>query len=120
MELKLTLEKVYESFCDGCLEGLKGQDEYVDMFVKFVKFRLEVSGGSHSSMGSIGCGSIKGFLNEMFLFLNMMDDWGGCYRGDYSFENLEGLKTVMDELNVEESIRTQIIEGYKKEYEMED
>ena len=118
--MKLELEKIYENYCNSNLEGLKGEDKFIDMLLVFVDFRLNVSGGSENSMGDIGCGSIEGFLNEIFLFDNMMSDWSGAYRGDYSDECLEGLIELLNKSNLSEDIKIKIIEGYKLENNLEE
>jgi hypothetical protein len=46
----------------------------------------------------------------------MMGDWSGCYRGDYCWENFEDLERLVNESNLEEKIKIKILEGYKKEY----
>ena len=117
--MKLELEKVYKEYCLGELKELKGE-EFIDSLEGFVKFRLSVSGGSESSMGDIGCGTVEGFLNELFLFQDMMDDWGGMYRGDLSYECLESLKKILKGSDLEESVKTEIVESWKERYEMDD
>ena len=71
VELKLKLEKVYKEYCMKELDTLsesnlsETEKEDNEMFKSFVKFRLSVSGGSVSSMGDIGCGTVEGFVNEI-------------------------------------------------------
>ena len=79
--MKLELERIYKEYCEGDLEGLKGEDEFVEVLVGFVKFRLNVSGGSEYGC-MVSMNSVNNFLDEIFLFDNMMCDWSGCYRGD--------------------------------------
>lgn len=118
--MKLELEKVYKNYCKSNLEGFTtGEDKFIDMLSVFVDFRLNVSGGSETSMGNIGCGSIEGFLNEIFLFDNMMSDWCGSYRGDYSYECLEGLIGLLNESSLNEDIKNEIIRGYEEEWGLE-
>ena len=117
--MKLELEKVYKEYCLGELKGLKGE-EFIDSLESFVKFRLSVSGGSESSMGSIGCGTVEGFLNELFLFQDMMDDWSGQYRGDFCYECLESLEETLEGSDLEESVKTEIVDSWKKRYGMDD
>ena len=119
MKLKLELEKLYKKYCLGELKELKGE-EFIDGLGKFVKFRLSVSGGSESSMGSIGCGTVEGFLNELFLFQDMMDDWSGQYRGDLCYGCLETLEEILEGSDLEESVKNEIVESWKKKYEMDD
>ena len=117
MKLKLELEKLYKKYCLGELKELKGE-EFIDGLGKFVKFRLSVSGGSESSMGSIGCGTVEGFLNELFLFQDMMDDWSGSYRGDFKWECLESLEKILEGSDLKESVKTKIVESWKENYRM--
>ena len=113
--MKLELEGIYKNYCNNNLEGLRGEDEYVDMLFKFVKFRLEVSGGSEGGC-MVSMNSVNNFLDEIFLYENMMDDWGGCYRGDVCYEMFEELEKLVNESNLEENIKIEILEGYRKEY----
>ena len=117
-EVKLELERIYEEYCMGDLGG-GYEDEWSDMLRKFVKFRLDVSGGDKCSM-SVSMFSVGNFINEIVLFNNMMCDWGGCYRGDFSSECLDYLIGLLDESNLDEGIKEMIIWGYKKEYEMDE
>jgi hypothetical protein len=116
--IKLELENIYYKYCMNELEC--NEDEEIEMLKQFIKFRLNISGGSESSMGSVGCGSISGFLNEISLFDDMMCDWGGAYRGDFAYECLDGLMNLLEEVNFEQDIipdldiKKLIIEGYKE------
>ena len=116
-EMKLELESIYREYCNSDLEGLKGEDEYVDVMIRFVKFRLHISGGSESSCMS-SMNSVSNFLDEIFLYNNMMDDWSGQYRGDFCYEHFDELKELVNKSNLEEDIKVEILEGYKKEYSM--
>ena len=117
-EVKLELERIYEEYCMGDLNG-NYEDEWNDMLRKFVKFRLEVSGGDKCSM-SVSMFSVGNFINEIVLFNNMMCDWNGCYRGDFSEECLDGLMGLLDESSLDEGIKEMIIWGYKKEYRLDE
>ena len=117
--MKLELEKIYKNYCNSNLEGLKGEDEFVEILLGFVKFRLMVSGGSEYGC-MVSMNSVNNFLDEIFLYDNMMDDWGGCYRGDFCWENFEKLEELVNESNLEENIKIEILEGYRKEYGMND
>lgn len=117
--MKLELEKIYKNYCNSNLEGLRGEDKFIDMMFVFVEFRLEVSGGDESSC-MVSMNSVNNFLDEIFLYDNMMDDWGGCYRGDYCWENFEELEKLVNESNLEENIKIEILEGYRKEYGMDE
>jgi hypothetical protein len=117
--MKLELEKIYKEYCNNDLEGLKGEDEFVEVLVGFVKFRLYVSGGSEfGCMVSMNC--VSNFLDEIFLYDNMMCDWWGGYRGEFCWENFEYLERLVNESNLEEKIKKEILEGYKKEYGMDE
>jgi hypothetical protein len=118
-EMKLELENIYREYCNSDLEGLRGEDEYVDVMFGFVKFRLSVSGGSEGGcMNSMN--SVKNFLDEIFLYNNMMDDWSGQYRGDFCYEHFDELKRLVDNSSLEENIKVEILEGYRKEYGMDE
>jgi hypothetical protein len=117
--MKLELESIYREYCNSDLEGLKGEDEYVDVMIGFVKFRLHISGGSESSCMS-SMNSVNNFLDEIFLYNNMMDDWSGQYRGDFCYEHFDELKELVNKSNLEEDIKVEILEGYKKEYGMDE
>ena len=117
--MKLELEGIYKNYCNNNLEGVRGEDEFIDMMFKFVEFRLYVSGGNEAS----GCNSMENidiFLNEIFLYDNMMDDWSGQYRGDFCYENFEALEILVNESNLEENIKKEILDGYRKEYGMDE
>jgi len=118
--MKLGLERIYKEYCNNDLESLKGEDKFVDMLLVFVEFRLEVSGGSKSSMGSIGMNYVSSFLNEIFLYDNMMADWNGSYRGDLRWECFEFLEKLVNKSNLKENIKKEILEGYREENEMDD
>ena len=121
MERKLELERIYKEYCSSGIEHLK-EDYQVDyeFFSRLVEFRLSVSGGSESTMGDIGMNFISGFLDEIFLFNDMMDDCAGCYRGEFWRENFEGLKEILDESSLEETDKKEILDGFKERYEMDD
>jgi hypothetical protein len=119
LERKLELERIYKNYCNNNLEGIRGEDEFVDMLFKFVEFRLNVSGGSCSNC-RVSMESVSNFLNEVFLYENMMDDWGGCYRGDVCYEMFEELEILVNESNLKDDEKKEILEGYKKYYEMEE
>jgi hypothetical protein len=119
-EVKLELERIYKEYCNINLGNQGGKDKFIDMMFVFVEFRLEVSGGSEYSMGSIGMNYVSSFLDEIFLYDNMMDDWGGCYRGDFRWENFEFLEELVNKSNLEENIKKEILEGYRKENGMDE
>jgi len=96
---KLELERLFKEYADpGSLYTNGDEDErkWVELVERWVEFRLSVSGGAESSMGRIGCGTVDGFLNEIDWFDDMGCDWGGAYRGDFSYENRDGLFELLD------------------------
>ena len=117
--MKLELERIYKEYCLEDLNALEGE-EFIDTLKGFVDFRLSVSGGSKYITGSIGCGTVEGFMNEVFLFQDMIDDWAGMYRGDLSSECLESLEKILEGSDLEESVKTKIVESWKERYEMDD
>ena len=131
VELKLKLENVYKEYCLSDLDAIAesnlevrdlSENEKADneMFKSFVKFRLSVSGGSESSMGSVGCGTVEGFVNEITLFNDLMDDGAGQYRGDFSYENLEALEELLDENEIEDKVKSKIVKLFEKNYGMDE
>ena len=94
---KLLLENVYRSYIN-CLVIKMGDTDFENLILKLVDFRLSVSGGAESSMGSIGMNYIESFFDEIELILNLIDDWSGMYRGDWKYENLEEFKKCLDAL----------------------
>jgi hypothetical protein len=126
MERKLELEKIYKEYCMSDLNAIAecnlSENEKADneMFKSFVKFRLSVSGGSESSMGSIGCGTVEGFVNEITLFNDLMDDGAGQYRGDFMYENLEALEALLEESELEDEVKSKVVELFKKYYEIDE
>jgi hypothetical protein len=103
-------------YVDGEIEGIIKSGDNVFGLDKWKEFRLSVSGGSKSSMGDIGMESIIGFINELELFDNMMYDWGGMYRGDFSWECREGLFEILDEVIEDEVFRNEIKNEYNDYY----
>ena len=119
-EEKLELERIYKEYCNVDLESLRGEDKFIDMMFVFVEFRLKVSGGDKSSMGSIGMNYVSSFLDEIFLYDNMMDDWNGNYRGDSCWECFDSLEELVNKSNLEGNIKSEILEGYRKENGMDE
>ena len=124
-ETKLELERIYKEYCNVDLESLSGldileYDEFINMMKVFVKFRLEVSGGDKSCMGSIGMNYVSSFLDEILLYNNMMDDWNGSYRGDSCWECFDFLEELVNKSNLEGNIKSEILEGWRKGYGMND
>ena len=126
VELKLKLEKVYKEYCLSDLEAIsesnlsETEKEENEMFKSFVKFRLNVSGGSVSSMGDIGCGTVEGFVNEIILYNNLMDDGAGQYRGDFRYENLEALEELLDENKLEDEVKSKVVKLFNEYYGMDE
>jgi hypothetical protein len=106
--IKLELEKVYKEYCLKDIECIKEEDKKnYKMFKSFIDFRLDVSGGNKSTMGSVGCGSVSGFLNEIILFNDLMDDFGGAYRGDFASECGEDLEGLLENCD----FKQEVVEG---------
>lgn len=126
VELKLKLEKVYKEYCLSDLEAIsesnlsETEKEENEMFKSFVKFRLNVSGGSVSSMGDIGCGTVEGFVNEITLFNDLMDDGAGQYRGDFRYENLEALEELLDKNELEDEVKSKVVKLFNEYYGMDE
>jgi hypothetical protein len=125
--VKLKLEKIYKQYGLSNIRCMKEENkkEY-KMFKGFIKFRLDVSGGNESSMGSIGCGSVSGFLDEIFLLSNLLDDSVGQYRGDFASECRDFLEELLDKNNFKQDIvegldiKKLVLDGYDKYYELND
>jgi hypothetical protein len=49
-----------------------------------------------------------------------MCDWGGCYRGDFSYECLDGLIELLNESSLDKEIKEMIIKGYRDENGMDE
>jgi hypothetical protein len=123
LKLKLELEKIYEKYCLNELkildESENGEDKEIKMLFEFVKFRLNVSGGNESSM-SVSMFNVKNFLDEIFLFDNLLYDWSGSYRGEFDYEYLEVLEELLNESSLDDNVKEMIIKGYRDNYEMDD
>ena len=116
LENKLLLEEVYRRYVNIEIDSLKSMNEDVSLFEKFRDFRLDISGGSKSSMGCIGMESIEGFIEECGCFDNMMSDSGGCYRGEFSWENKEGLFEILDEVISNKEFNSEVKKKYNEWY----
>jgi len=117
---KLVLEKVYGMYVDGEVEGLVSNGEEVFGLDKWKEFRLFVSGGSESSMGSVGMGSIGGFIRELEWVDSIFSDLGGCYRGDFRWECRGGLFDLLDSEVMDVELRDSIKVEYNKYFGFED
>ena len=126
VELKLKLENVYKEYCLSDLEAIsesnlsETEKEENEMFKSFVKFRLSVSGGSESSMGDIGCETVKGFVNEIILYSDLIADSSGCYRGEFAEENLEALDALLEESKLEDEVKSKVVELFNEYYGMDE
>ncbi len=125
MEKKLLLEKVYGDYVNNDLNGdwIKEEVGGYDMEVlirEFKNFRLYVSGGEKRSMGSIGMGSIGGFIREIEWYDNMMSDWNGVYRGDFRWEMRDWLFEILDRVIEDEMFRNEVKEEYNGYFRFND
>jgi len=108
-ETKVQLEKVFNDYVMSDIKVLKEETDndavkFVELIERWLPFRLEVSGGSVSSMGDVGCGSIDGFINELETYDDMGTDWNGAYRGDLRWESRELLFILLDESDIDKDI----------------
>ena len=98
MEKKLLLEKVFSDYVDIELNGDWNDLELKKLIEVWKKYRLKVSGGEESSMGSVGMESIIGFVKEIEWFDNIIYDYNGDYRGNCSWECRDGLFEILDKV----------------------
>jgi hypothetical protein len=75
---KLLLESLYSGYINGLVMDFD-DDDFGDLILKFVDFRLDVSGGSEKDFGMIGMNYIESFFDELSLVLSFIDDWSGQY-----------------------------------------
>jgi hypothetical protein len=94
---KLLLESLYSGYINGLVMDFD-DDDFGDLILKFVDFRLDVSGGNEKDFGMIGMNYIESFFDELSLVLSFIDDWSGQYGGDWNYENLESFKLCLDNL----------------------
>ena len=121
MEKKLLLEKIYGLYVDNEIDAdwwedsCRSKNEY-NRFNEFLKswkwIRLEVSGGSEHSMGSVGMESIIGFINEIEWFDDIVSDFGGDYRGTARYECRDWLFELLDNEVEDEEFRNKIKDEY--------
>lgn len=127
MKLKLLLEKIYEEFCKSEVDamrenvkiGMMDNVDDVELLDKFIKFRLRVSGGSECSC-SVSMDNVDNFIVELKLWDDMLSDVNGCYRGEFSWECLEGLEELIDEMGVDEELKNEIVVKYKTYFNMDE
>jgi hypothetical protein len=111
---KLLLESLYSGYINGLVMDFD-DDDFGDLILKFVDFRLDVSGGSEKDFGMIGMNYIESFFDELSLVLSFIDDWSGQYGGDWNYENLESFKLCLDNLIFElDGEEVSINDGDKK------
>ena len=96
-------------------DGDEEERKWTELVERWVDFRLSVSGGAESSMGRIGCGTVDGFLNEIDWFDDMGCDWGGAYRGEFRYENRDGLFKLLDESSLDKEL-INLIKEHTKTY----
>ena len=125
---KIVLESLYSGYISGLMINYD-DDNFTDLILKLVDFRLDVSGGNDSDFGIIGMNYVDSFLDEVELILNMVDDYEGQYRGDYKYENLEEFELCLnnlefDLLGVEETINEDdkklLLKEFKTRFNIED
>ena len=125
---KIVLESLYSGYISGLMINYD-DDNFTDLILKLVDFRLDVSGGDDSDFGIIGMNYVDSFFDEVELILNMVDDYEGQYRGDYKYENLEEFELCLnnlefDLLGVEETINEDdkklLLNEFKTRFNIED
>jgi hypothetical protein len=125
---KIVLESLYSGYISGLMINYD-DDNFTDLILKLVDFRLDVSGGNDSDFGIIGMNYVDSFFDEVELILNMVDDYEGQYRGDYKYENLEEFELCLnnlefDLLGVEETINEDdkklLLKEFKTRFNIED
>jgi hypothetical protein len=125
---KIVLESLYSGYISGLMINYD-DDNFTDLILKLVDFRLDVSGGNDSDFGIIGMNYVDSFFDEVELILNMVDDYEGQYRGDYKYENLEEFELCLnnlefDLLGVEETINEDdkklLLNEFKTRFNIED
>ena len=120
-EEKLILENLFEEFVNSEINSLKESGEKVYGLNKWSEFRLVVSGGRYGSdMGCIGMNYIEGFLYELDMFMELMCDLGGCYRGEFLYENRDYLFDLLDKEVKDENFRNEIKVKFDEYFEFEE
>jgi hypothetical protein len=116
MSKKLVLENVFVKLVDCEIEGVgEATDELLKGWMKdWKEMRLKVSGGDRTTMGSIGMGSIEGFINEIILFEDLVCDYIGEYRGIYREEMMDGILNILSELSDDEEFNNEVERIYKE------
>ena len=125
--VKLELEKIYKQYCSNDIKWIKEESKKdYKMFKSFIDFRLYISGGNVTSMGNIGCGSVSGFLDEIFYWNDLLCDYVGQYRGDFDSECRDALEELLDKSNLKQDIvegldiKKLILDGYDEHCELND
>ena len=114
--MKLELERIYKDYCNNSLEGVKGEDKFIDMICVFVEFRLKLS--KESFGGGMFC--VDNFLSNICEFDCLMDEWSGVYYGDLCYENYEDLEKLINDSDLEENIKIEILNGYMERNGMDE
>jgi hypothetical protein len=119
---KLELEKIYKEYCEGeIIDNPDDEDKkWNELAKQWIEFRIRVSGGAETTMGSIGCGTIGGFLNEIDSFNDMCSDNAGCYRGDLIYECTDALFDLLDNSSLSKEIIELIKETHNERHFNED
>jgi hypothetical protein len=128
LEGKIVLESLYSGYISGLMIDID-DDNFTDLILKLVDFRLDVSGGEDSDFGSMGMNYVSSFFDEVELILNMVDDYEGQYRGDYKYENLDEFKLCLnnlefdllgDEETINEDDKVLLLNEFKIRFNIED
>jgi len=114
MKKKLLLEKVFSDYVDVELNGDWNDLELKKLIEVWKKYRLMVSGGEVSSMGSIGMESIVGFVKEIEWFDNILYDYNGDYRGICRWECRDGLFEILDKVIEDVEFRDNVKKGFNE------
>jgi hypothetical protein len=130
--VKLELERMYKELTMSelnCInEGFVNTGNYTfdleeketnDFMIKFVKLRLSCSGGTIGGYrGSMD--NVDNFLGEVKLYMDLMADFNGCYRGDFSGEYYDALEELVSDSNLDDNIKNDILNGFKEMCDMND
>lgn len=127
-QLKLKLEAIYSEYCNNDLNGMSDpnttwtdddEKEAIEMMKLFVKVRLKASGGDKYTY-SLSMNNVENFLNEICLYDDMMADAMGEYRGSFCWECLDHLTILLNESDLDDVIKNEIIEGYRLKCRMDE
>jgi hypothetical protein len=129
---KVEFERMYKEFTLSelnCInEGFVNTENYTfdleekeinDFMIKFVELRLSSSGGNiHEGPSSIS--NVDNFLNELELYMNLMADFNGCYHNEFCWEYYDTLEELVSDSNFDDSIKNDILNGFKERCGMND